>query len=215
MWKGYHLSVKDIRKGYNFCLKWCIKGSGRGLDLGAELPRINLCCLPPQSYLLGMSFPLPLIGDVMCMGHNLLQQLLRIPHCVLGKKIYSTSCKYKHNKKLKTWKRRLLVQRCALRKFHVTDGQNTRDQITSDRRSKRAWSKCVLCIPYILSRSLNECWLHKAVLAKERGRQLTTAHANQTTGLTNGRAANWAPEVVFSPVRALFRLQLTLPSCCC
>ena len=140
MWKGYHLSIKDIRKGYNFCLKWCIKGSGRGLDLGAEPPCINLCCLPPQSYLLGMSFPLPLIGDVMCMGHNLLQQLLRIPHCVLGKKIYSTSCKYKSHKKLKTWKRWLLVQRCALRKFHVTDGQNTRDQITSDRRSKRAWS---------------------------------------------------------------------------
>ena len=54
----------------------------------------------------------------------------------------------------------LLLQRCALRKFHVTDGQNTRDQITSDRRSKRAWSKCVLCIPYILSGSPNECWLH-------------------------------------------------------
>ena len=32
----------------------------------------------------------------------------------------------------------LLFQHCALRKFHVTDGQNTRDQITSDRRSKRA-----------------------------------------------------------------------------
>ena len=27
----------------------------------------------------------------------------------------------------------LLLQRCALRKFHVTDGQNTRDHITSDR----------------------------------------------------------------------------------
>ena len=26
----------------------------------------------------------------------------------------------------------------AARKFHVTDSQNTRDQITSDRRSKRA-----------------------------------------------------------------------------
>ena len=30
-----------------------------------------------------------------------------------------------------------LLQRCALRKFHVTNGQNKRDQITSDRRSKR------------------------------------------------------------------------------
>ena len=32
-------------------------------------------------------------------------------------------------------------------------------------------------------------------LATERERQLTTARANQTTGLTNGRAANWAQEV--------------------
>ena len=32
--------------------------------------------------------------------------------------------------------------------------------------------------------------------------------------LTNGRAANWAPEVVFSPFRALSRRQLTFPSCC-
>ena len=44
--------------------------------------------------------------------------------------------------------------------FHVTNGQNTRDQITSDRRSKRAWSNCVMCIPFILSGSPNECWLH-------------------------------------------------------
>ena len=29
-------------------------------------------------------------------------------------------------------------QRCALRKFHVTDGQNPHVQITSDRRSKYA-----------------------------------------------------------------------------
>ena len=34
-----------------------------------------------------------------------------------------------------------------------------------------------------------------ADLATKRGRQLTTARANQTTGLTNGRAANWASEV--------------------
>ena len=32
-------------------------------------------------------------------------------------------------------------------------------------------------------------------LATERERQLTTARANQTTGLTYGRAANWAQEV--------------------
>ena len=45
-------------------------------------------------------------------------------------------------------------------KFHVTDGQNTRDQITSHRRSKCARSKCILCIPYILSGIPKECWLH-------------------------------------------------------
>ena len=53
-----------------------------------------------------------------------------------------------------------------------------------------------------------------ADLAKERERQLTMARANQTTGLINGRAANWAPKVVFSLFRALFRRQLTFPSCC-
>ena len=45
-------------------------------------------------------------------------------------------------------------------KFHVKDRQNMLNQITSDRRSKRAWSKCILCIPYILSESPNECWLY-------------------------------------------------------
>ena len=39
-------------------------------------------------------------------------------------------------------------------------------------------------------------------VATERERQLTTARANQTTGLTNDTAANWAPEVEFSPYRA-------------
>ena len=45
--------------------------------------------------------------------------------------------------------------------------------------------------------------LFKADLATERAR------ANQTTGLTNGRVANWAPEVVLRPFRALSRCQLT------
>ena len=54
----------------------------------------------------------------------------------------------------------LLLQRCALIKFHVRGGQNTRDQITSDRRSKRAWSHCIMCIPFILSGSPNECCIH-------------------------------------------------------
>ena len=54
---------------------------------------------------------------------------------------------------------------------------------------------------------------HKADLATGRERQLTKARANQT-GLTNERAANWAPEVVLSSFRALSRRQLTFPSCC-
>ena len=48
----------------------------------------------------------------------------------------------------------------ALLQLHVTDNQNTRDQITSDRRFKRAWSNCILYIPRILSGSPNKCWLH-------------------------------------------------------
>ena len=36
----------------------------------------------------------------------------------------------------------------------------THDQITRGRRSKRAWSNCVLCIPVILSGSPNKSWLH-------------------------------------------------------
>ena len=38
------------------------------------------------------------------------------------------------------------------------------------------------------------------VLATERKRHLAAARANQTTGLTNGRAANWAPEVTLPRV---------------
>ena len=34
--------------------------------------------------------------------------------------------------------KRLLLHCCALRMFHVKDSQNTRDQIKSERRSKRA-----------------------------------------------------------------------------
>ena len=49
-------------------------------------------------------------------------------------------------------------------------------------------------------------------LATEWERRLTTARANQTTGLTNGRAENWVPEVEFSPFRALTRRQMTFPS---
>ena len=59
------------------------------------------------------------------------------------------------------WKvKTLFLQRCALRKFPMTGGQNTRDQITRGRSSKYAWSNCVLSIPFILRGSPNECWLH-------------------------------------------------------
>ena len=34
---------------------------------------------------------------------------------------------------------RTLLHRCALRKFHMTDSQNTRDQITSDARDQNAF----------------------------------------------------------------------------
>ena len=69
----------------------------------------------------------------------------------------------------------LLLQRCALRKFHVrvTVGQNTRDQITSNRRSKRAWSKCVLCIPHILSGRSSESLPHTCDACVIRGLGLT------------------------------------------
>ena len=53
-----------------------------------------------------------------------------------------------------------------------------------------------------------------ADLANDRRRQLTTARANRTTGLTNVKAANWVPEVEFSPFWALSRRQMTFPFCC-
>ena len=46
IWKGYHLSVEGIRKRYPIREKWYIAG-GKGLDLGAEPPRIKVCWLPP------------------------------------------------------------------------------------------------------------------------------------------------------------------------
>ena len=57
-------------------------------------------------------------------------------------------------------------------------------------------------------------WGEKADLATEQERQLTTARAHQTTGLTNGKGVKWAPKVMFSPFRALSRRQLTFASCC-
>ena len=40
------------------------------------------------------------------------------------------------------------------------------------------------------------------------------AHADQTTGLTNGGAANWAQEVEFSPFCALSPCQMMFLFCC-
>ena len=51
-------------------------------------------------------------------------------------------------------------------------------------------------------------------LTTKRERLLTIARENPTTGLTNGRAANWVPEVEFRPFRALTRRQMTFPFCC-
>ena len=47
----------------------------------------------------------------------------------------------------------------ALRRFLVTDGQNTRNQIMRCSLSKRAWSNCVVYIPFILSGTPTKCWL--------------------------------------------------------
>ena len=54
----------------------------------------------------------------------------------------------------------LLLQRGIFCKFHLVEGQNARDQVTTDKRFKRSSSEFILCISLILSRSLNECWLH-------------------------------------------------------
>lgn len=50
----------------------------------------------------------------------------------------------------------LMLSNTALHKFHVIKGQNMRDQIMSDRKSKTVWSDWVLCIPLIFIRSLNK-----------------------------------------------------------
>ena len=52
-----------------------------------------------------------------------------------------------------------LVVLCVCFKWQTV--KYTRDQITSNRRSKHAWSNYVICIPFILSGSPNERWLHK------------------------------------------------------
>ena len=51
-----------------------------------------------------------------------------------------------------------------------------------------------------------------ADLATDRKRQMTTTRANQTTGLTNGRVANWTPEVAFPRVPVPLLSQLIMLS---
>ena len=47
---------------------------------------------------------------------------------------------------------------CGLRKFHVTGSQNTRDQIASDRKSKRAYQIVFCAFHSFLVEVQNECW---------------------------------------------------------
>ena len=49
MWKGYHFSIKGIRKRYLFCRNGIQRG--KGLDFGAEPPRIKLCRVLPPTYI--------------------------------------------------------------------------------------------------------------------------------------------------------------------
>ena len=50
--------------------------------------------------------------------------------------------------------------------------------------------------------------------SKDNAAAVTTARADQSNSLTNGRAANWAPEVAFSFFPALYHRQQTSPFCC-
>ena len=69
--------------------------------------------------------------------------------------------------------------------------------------------RCEVPLVHSAPRSFNVNRVYSvAHLATELERQLTTARADQTTGLSNGRVANWAPEVEFS-----FFRQITFPFC--
>ena len=99
--------------------------------------------------------------------------------------------------------------------FHVAVGLfSNRSEKTSKcglKKINKKWHTsrrrvCHWCFYHILTSSV---WF-----SNRTERQLTTARANQTTGLTNDCAANWAPEVEFSPFCALSRRQMTFPFCC-
>ena len=74
------------------------------------------------------------------------------------------------------------------------------------------WILRVFTNPYFIQGC--DVTINWADIVTEWKRQVTTAHANQTTGLTNGRAANWAPEVEFSPLHTLSCHQMKFLFCC-
>ena len=75
----------------------------------------------------------------------------------------------------------LMLSNTALHKFHVIKGQNMRDQIMSDRKSKTVWSDWVLCIPLIFIRSLNkiQCMLKNV---QRMGKSSLEIRAANSTG---------------------------------
>ena len=72
MWKGYHLSIEGIRKGYLFRKKWYIKGQGFRPQ-GRTSPYKNLLSTPP---------PAP-GARVDCIWRNPRTGMIRSESCVL------------------------------------------------------------------------------------------------------------------------------------
>ena len=81
-------------------------------------------------------------------------------------------------------------------------------QLLQLRHKKASWQFIMLAVSAYKTDHVNmvaKVFDHNnRLIVTERERQLKTARANQTTGLTNGWAANWAPKVEFSPFRARF-----------
>ena len=58
------------------------------------------------------------------------------------------------------WRSKCFCSSAVLCVSFMWQVKNANDQISSDRRSKRSLSNCILCLPYILSGGPNESWLH-------------------------------------------------------
>ena len=56
MWKGYHVSIEGVRKGYFFSWKMAYKWVLKGLYIGAEPPCIKCCWATPPPPQAGMLF---------------------------------------------------------------------------------------------------------------------------------------------------------------